>query len=166
MPQIGATGSWTIHMPTINQNTSMIKNLPQEYSSTTNSSNSNGTTNGLNGYPSSQASTYRISGSPTIVNISLKRFPGDSIGLSIVAAQVCFFFCYTKKKEKKLKKKVGIVWVFKFIFPKKVSKKMSIFLREFEKFENFSEIKSKNFFFENIQKIITFSKFLTKFLLL
>uniref|UniRef100_A0AC34Q7T9 Dilute domain-containing protein n=1 Tax=Panagrolaimus sp. JU765 TaxID=591449 RepID=A0AC34Q7T9_9BILA len=89
MPQIGATGSWTVYMPSINQSTSMMKQ--QEYSSTTSSSNSGGT-HGINGYPSSQASTYRITGSPTIVNIFLKRFPGDSIGLSIVAAQVCLFF--------------------------------------------------------------------------
>uniref|UniRef100_A0A914Y3H7 Dilute domain-containing protein n=1 Tax=Panagrolaimus superbus TaxID=310955 RepID=A0A914Y3H7_9BILA len=92
IPQIGATGSWTIHMNKSNgysmdQHSSTIgssngSNSYPPYSSSNNNNNNN------NGYPtSSQASTIRAS--PPSQQIFLKRLPGDSIGLSIVAAQVC-----------------------------------------------------------------------------
>ncbi|KAE9555476.1 hypothetical protein FO519_001331 [Halicephalobus sp. NKZ332] len=85
MPQIGATGSWTVHMQ--NSNSLLRPQTQQEYTSTNGSNGSGGIHNLNTNYPPSQASTYRASNSPPIVNISLRRLPGDSIGLSIVAAQ-------------------------------------------------------------------------------
>ena len=85
IPQIGATGSWTIHMnkPATN---GFLNHT--EHSSTMGSSS--GSAGGYGPYSGttnpSQTSTIRAS--PTTLHIHLKRYPGDNIGLSIVAAQV------------------------------------------------------------------------------
>ena len=87
IPQIGATGSWTIHF----HKTNGYANHTDHHSSTIGSSTGSGG-GGYNGYtttyPPSQASTVRAA--PTPIIIHLKRVPGDSIGLSIVAAQVIY----------------------------------------------------------------------------
>uniref|UniRef100_A0A914PXX7 Uncharacterized protein n=1 Tax=Panagrolaimus davidi TaxID=227884 RepID=A0A914PXX7_9BILA len=92
IPQIGATGSWTIHMNknngySIDHHSSTIgsSNESNSYQPYSNNNNNNNISNGYPA-PSSQASTIRAS--PPSQQIFLKRVPGDSIGLSIVAAQV------------------------------------------------------------------------------